>query len=187
MRRIFAIAALALLSAACGTTVNFTNFGAPDKSVEGTWILNEKTTEKGGEGVSVDAYTFNSDGTFTEKGYMKMEMRDTSGVTYFDISFEGGGKYGVADGCINFDFAPAQAKVSLDRFEMDMGNKYSSGDNAKAASLLKLILVNPMVNAMKKTMKTDQIYRLDSVTPDALTITNTNGSDAKPKTYVKDK
>ena len=187
MRKILAIAASALLLAGCGTSIQFTNFGTPDKSVVGTWSLTEKTSENGGEGVSFDSYTFNADGTFTETGYIKMEMRDTSSVTYFDISFQGGGKYGVADGCINFDFAPGQAKATLDRFDMDMGSKYSEKDNSLASSLLKMILVNPMLKAMKKTMKSDQIYRIDSVTSKALTITNAGATDASPNTNTKEK
>ena len=179
--------ALALIAVSCGPTVSLSKIGNPDPTLTGVWVNDSTVLENNGTGEAFDSYTFASDGSFTQNGYMKMEMKDSAAtsVTYIDISFSGAGTYGIADGKINFKFKASEGKATLDRFDMEFFDGTSEKDASTTKSIINLILVRPMMGMMKKSMKKDQIYILDSLSEDAFEMTNSSSKDATPSRYVR--
>ena len=183
--------ALASVASSCGTSVSMSKIGEVEPALVGVWVSENfidnasDTTSADGTGITCDRYTFNADGTFTQEGYLKMEMRDSTEVTNIDISFSGAGYYGIADGKINFKFNAKDGKSTLDRFDMVFLDGTSESDTSMAKSILNFLLVRPLVSTMKKTMKKDQIYILNSLSADSFEMTNSSSSDSTPTKYIK--
>ena len=180
------VLAFAGLATSCHPTLSIAKLGNPDSALVGTWVNDSTINENSSTGRAYDSYTFNADGTFSQKGYMKMEIKDTSYISIIDISFSGAGTYGVADGKINFKFKASEAEAVLNDFDVRL---LGESADPKAASITKtivnLIMVRPMMKAMKTSMKKDQVYILNSLSSDTLRMTNSTAKDPKTDTFIK--
>lgn len=187
MKHISTITALTILSilTSCGTAASISELGQPDPALAGTWVNHQHTNEKNGKGEAYDRYTFFPDGTFAQYGYMKMDMTESDSPAYIEISFKGAGKYGVTNGNINFDFNPSDGTANLDKFDISADKSLTPGQAATARTVMKMILINPMMKEMRKSMKQDQIYHIDYIDASTLKMTNTKAEEPKSETYLK--
>lgn len=189
MKRLFFIAAAALLAASCATIRNTIDpvhttivRGAVEPAMVGTWVNDEELAGDDRTGKVHDQYTFNSDGTFSQTGTMTIKMEKEDGTYTFEIATAGGGAYGVENGKIFFDYYPKLASAELAGFDTKAKNPATA---SKTANSIKTFTIVPMKVSIKSTMGADQVYTLDSVNDSELIISNTKGNDRKPQVFTK--
>ncbi len=190
MKRIFIAAAAALLAISCSTIRNVVDpvhkqivRGTVLPEVVGIWNNDEEIKGEDRTGKVHDSYTFKSDGTFRQKGSMTVAMEKEAGTYTFEIAVAGGGTYGIEEGKIFFDYDPSLAAADLMGFDTKVKGK--SADVNKETFNIKNFVIKPMKVSIKTTMKSDQVYTLDSVNESELVITNTKGNDRQPQSFTK--
>lgn len=183
---IITILALLTILTSCGTSASITKLGQPDPALVGTWVNRQDRNDKNGKGEAFDSYTFNADGSFSQYGYLIMDMTESDTPAHINISFQGAGKYGVEGGNINFDFNPSDGMAKLDRYDVNItDDSLTPGQAGTAKTVLKWVLINPLVKEMRKSMKQDQIYHIDYIDASTLRITNTKDEESTSETYTK--
>lgn len=182
---IFSAAAALTIIASCGTPAAVSTIGQPSAALTGIWVRQHETNDKNGKSEFYDRFAFFADGTFAQYGYIKMDMSKSISPAYVEILYQGAGKYGVEGDHINLDFTPSNGTAKLCRYDVSTDKSLSAGRAGATKFFLKSILIKPMIQDLRKSMKTAKIYTIDSIDSSALEITDTQAVEPKSEKYFK--
>lgn len=158
--------------------------GAVNPLMVGRWVGEQELYGSNGDGKATDCYIFNADGSFSHEGGLTMKLvKDNIEYTY-EFAVRGGGRYGVENGKVYFDYDQDKASSELVGFDTRSANGQGS-INSKAESSIKMFTINPMKKSFLKSMKQDHVFRLDSVGSSKLVMTDTQSTSPEPQTFVK--
>lgn len=164
---------LKLLLGAALLCISLQVSGQTVSDLVGKWNTIESEKDDDMEFTANTTYTFNEDGTFIENGYCQIYFKlDAESQFMCDFNFNGKGTFTVADGVINYVYDAKSAKITEGKNEFP--------------GILKVMLLNPLKNEIKKELKKPSSDRIVSLGKDKMVLISLTDKDPEEQTYTKE-